>query len=519
MIIHFYKFLLLFCFSILLSKDIFCNNAGTNVRNEQTKNINKEQSIVHFGTQTSLNTKNGQENRDNFYELKEYLKKIGISLHADGVFEIGSRFNTKENDKKLNDKKNNISKNHDVLALYHQIGFALTIAPKLKDVRFGVHIPFLVTGKRAGGGLFNQSYIFLESKFGILKLGSPSDAAADLRIDGVSGVAVGGLGSSEKYEYSMDGVDFITDADTFLSSKFKASLNNSNTSESSRKITYSSPEVNIIDNKINLQFAVSYLPDSSNTGAGKVSDDTVNQKFIYFDQTHKVIDQDSGMDVYKNVAEKALKGSLIKDFVYPKEILSISHIVKNALSVGAKFNLSINEMASITFGGTFEYGESVGGAILYTQEQVQNIDKVQYKKSKTYNLNNLIAGGFGAELSVGDFIIGGGIHSWGKSFFNQHIYPNVKSNKIQAYALTGALGYSVGPFKFSLAAIRSNRFDNIYNKFVLGSRCKLLKLADMSLNLAYTNALGVPTYTSIISGKGKETLSTWGWNLGLKINV
>ncbi|KAF8818315.1 porin [Rickettsia endosymbiont of Cardiosporidium cionae] len=380
-------------------------------------------SVCNASTKSEEDQKNEEKNIDNTKEKN--TKGLNFNFSALANFELGFRGLTN----KASDKKN-VSARHERFALFNQVGVLLDISNKVNDIKYGAHISLLTAGKRSGSATFNGSHIFFETPYGKLELGAPFDASDKMTLEACS-IAAAAPNSWSRYAYvpkdrGLD-IGFLTSCENFLGSRLRASLNNSNTSEPSRKISYYTPEFEPFSENTKIQLGISYIPDSTNTGSdssSKVSS-KVNKHKNDLDQMIVEIDQN------------------VKDSV--SAALSVEHHINN--NVGVKLVLS------------GEVGKSSGYAI-----DEKNNPKVKHP------LKNLAAYNIGGVLTYGNFKYALSYGALGNSLTSDKVH------KIKANAKTYSAGtaYSQGPFKVSITYYGSVQFKNRVNQLSIGSDYKLV---------------------------------------------
>lgn len=346
------------------------------------------------------------------------------------------------NQSRLSPEEKNLSHNRKDFAFYNQTAMAADVSNKLEEVKYGGKIVLVPTAKRKGGVSYNGSHMYVESDFGKVELGSPIPPSSVMMIEGENIIA--GTADWDDYANFTPGYlkgdtvsdpSFATFAEFFLDSKLTTQLDNRKySSEPARSIVYYTPKFDL-GNSTRIQIGVSYIPDSSNTGADNPD-------------SHS-----SGLDKRVVYAAEA-------DETYRFEI---DRTVKDAFSGGVCVEQNLADGVDMEVAFTGEYGKSAGKAKRFTMAANNET------ATRSFSLSNLKTYNIGAILKVGNFSYAGSFGSLGKSLTTKELYKT--GRKTNYYS--GAIAYKQGPFATSIAYFKSNQFKNTVDAISIGADYQL----------------------------------------------
>lgn len=336
---------------------------------------------------------------------------------------------------KLAYNEKHVTSNRGEFAFFSDAAFAVDASKRIDHAKYGLKM-FLVPASKRKGGAMNGAHIYLESCYGKVDLGSPRDAATIMMVT----PEVSGSDNADNYikipsqmnqssELSALGInnskvsaEFATTIDFYLGSFLLAKYDNAPYSnEPSRKVSYYTPKVDLADSA-KIQFGISYIPDSSNSGVGKIKESSVAASEKEINNTQKFI-------VDQNVVD--------------------------ALSAGINIDQSISDGVDLKLGLVGEYGKAAKDAEEYR-------DNVLYAKHK---LKKLSSYGIGAILNIGNFSYSLFYGDLGKSLTTSAYHKTGRHTKYY----NGAVMYKQGPFGMSLAYFASSRFKNNYNSITIAT--------------------------------------------------
>jgi hypothetical protein len=230
---------------------------------------------------------------------------------------------------------------------------------------------------------------------------------------------------------------FAPFAEYFLDSKLITNLlSRSYSNEPGRKISYYTPKFNI-GKTTKLQVGISYILDSSNTGADNPN---INS---------------SGID----------KKILSKD---KRKRFEIDKNVKDAVSGGITIEQNISDGIDFRVALTGEYGKAAGKAKQFNVP-ISPLANDTTTVPVEYELNDLRSYNIGGVLNVGNFSYAGSYGSLGKSLTTPAFH---KTGRNTIY-YTGAVAYKQGPFITSITYFKSDQFKNTVDAITLGTDYKI----------------------------------------------
>lgn len=438
----------------------------------------------------------------------KYIKSdFEIKLNGFAHFQAAYR-----NQSKLKGKEKNVSANNENVAFYNDTAFVVHASKDVNDCKYGAKIVLVPTAKRKGAPTYNGSHIFVETPFGRFEAGSPISASSNMFTDAFAIVAGTGDDWSRYAEFesmhftqdekivgkTVDGVTFtaqqvdginirptfVTFSDTFLDSKLLSDISDRKfSSEPSRAISYYTPKFEIAE-MTKLQIGVSYIPDSSNTGADSPSS------------------QSSGTDE-KKIAYSIVNGAADKDA--DGEVFKFDRTVKNSFTGGICIEQGISDGVDLKLSFTGEYGKAAGKL---TRKSTANaaIDGKEYKLSdlRTYNIGGI--------LNLGNFSFAGSYGSLGKSLTNPVYHRTGRETKYYS----GAMAHKYGPFNTSISYFHSDQFKNTVDAVAIGTDFKLAPGLKPYAEIATFSLKGKPEYfPELDAKKTRGTVALLGMKLSL----
>lgn len=414
-----------------------------------------------------------------------------LKLNGFAHFQSGYR-----NQSNLASDEKHVSANRDQFAFYNDAGFFVTGKKNFNDIEYGAKIVLVPTAKRKGSPSFNGSHIFVESPFGKVELGSPISASTNMFVDGFSIVAGTGDDWSRYANYenahmkqiketagkTINGVTFddkgnahapgfTTYAEYFLDDRLATSLSTIS-SEPSRAISYYTPKFELGEMS-KVQLGVSYIPDSSNTGADSSSKASSGEKKIYIS-------------------------------VDEKEGFEFNTSVKDAFTVGISLEHNFMDGVDIKIAATGEAGSASG--------KMKRISEDPNLKDKEFKLADLRSYNIGAILNYANFSFAGGYGSLGKSLTT----PEFHKTGRETHYYSGAVAYKYGPFNTSISYFRTDSNKNTLDSIALGTDFKLAPGLKTYVEVATFNLQGKPEYLPDL--KKKKTRGTAGI-VGMKLSL
>lgn len=391
--------------------------------------------------------------------------KVKLSGYAD--FQAGFR-----NQNNLTGDEKNVSSNRKGFAFYNSAAMFADVSNEVNEVTYGGKIVLVPTAKRKGSPSYNGSHIYMSSSFGRVEAGSPISPASNMMIDG-STIAAASFDDWGRYAHfsvaklmqkSKVEPSFSTFAEFFLDSKLTTKLDSrSYSSEPARTIAYYTPKFDL-GTSTKIQAAISYTPDSSNTGADNPS--TNSRK----NDTRTVENDD--IDRFE------IDGS-----------------VKDAISGGVTIEQNFTDGIDLKVALTGEYGKSAGKAKKYNAQDKKQVDGI-------YKLSNLRTYNIGAILNVGNFSYGGSFGSLGKSLTTPEFHKT--GRKTNYY--TGTVAYKQGPFAASISYFKSEQFKNTVDAISIGTHYILAPGFKPYAEISGFNLKGRPEFRDDL--KKKKTRGT-----------
>lgn len=236
-------------------------------------------------------------------------------------------------------------------------------------------------------------FLYFESELGRVEAGAESSAGKKMRINGYSASCGPGNGWSSIVISSPNNpskpseklIPYITNFCSFLDSKTRTSVK----SDSSRKITYFTPKISLVD-KHRVQLGISYIPDSSNMGHATIDVDKQTQPTV--------------STKYNFVIKDGISYGVVYDGKFSDKLDAKIAFVGEHCKTHA-FNKSDQKRSDIKFKDLNTY--VVGGMLTYEKISV-SASYGNYNKSLTAKEVDLISRdssvyGFGAKYTMGKY--------------------------------------------------------------------------------------------------------------------
>lgn len=408
--------------------------------------------------------------------IAENIDSGGVKVKLEGVIGFQTGFVSQN---KLTGEEKKISGNREKFAFYSNAAIMATLSNTLDELTYGGRITLQPTSKAGGSPSYNGSHIFAETEYGRVEAGAPYDAASKLRVTGYDVAAATGDGWStfakldgSDIKYQGAEPEFVTSEDYFFDSTFKTTLKDDiRNTEPSRKISYYIPTVH------GFQFGISYIPDSGNTGTGKVNrSSTGNESFDL--------------------------PNLPTDPSTTKRTMEINRNVKDALSGGIAYEHTLSEDVVLKIAATGEYGKAAGKAV-----KMVNKGKPDEQEGESYKLSNLRTYNLGAALTYGNVACAASYGTLGNSLSTKEYNKTGRGTKYY----NAAIAYGQGPVKASVSYYKSNKFKNIVDAVTIGTEYKLAPGLLPYAEIAYFQAKGKPSlYPEAPKKKVKGTVALIG---------
>lgn len=365
-----------------------------------------------------------------------------------GVLSFQSGF---ANQNHLSSNEKHISPYNKNFAFTTTASINLLVAKHHDDIDYGLKLALITTAKLGTGPASNGSHIFIESAFGKIELGSQYDAADKMNIiaNNVSAAAAGGWMQFTKFNISShmqyEGVKpEFGGYGYFLGTELKYDDTNQihTKAETSRKISYFTPKTN------GLQFGISYIPDSSNTGSAGHSAISAGKQTIKLAGTGNCIEFD------KNVT--------------------------NAVTGGISYEHDISDSLNAKIAAIGEYGKATGKMVRKENDiivaEAKLADVLSYNVGTIIKYENLSFG-----LSYGNL---------GRSLTTKEYH---KTGRETHFYNTG-IAYKYEKVNTSIVYFRSLQFKNILEYITVSSAYEIAPGLISDVSVAYFIANGRPAY-------------------------
>jgi hypothetical protein len=279
------------------------------------------------------------------------ISDLNIKLGAYAAFEAGG---SKQSHLKFSEK--NLSANKNGFLFYNDTALFATISNKHEWVKYGSKIILIPTAKRKNIPSYNGSYIFLESDFGRVEVGSPIPVATNMMISdgGIPSKYIKKSTAHLKQNKEHSPL-FLTGDGHLLGDEIVANFEKAKYSnEPPRTINYYTPKF-VLNENTKVQVGVSYTPDSSNTGAGSANE------------------QSTGLDTKKIGLANLNKFEIDR---------SVTDAVTAGIKLEQKFSNDISTQVSITG----EYGKTKGKAKKLATKNDKNPQEYKLANLRSYNI-------------------------------------------------------------------------------------------------------------------------------------
>lgn len=398
-----------------------------------------------------------------------------LDIVLKGYFEFEAGF---RNQSKINDKDKKVSHNRDTFAFYNRSAVYLKGENVLDSgVTYGAKIVLVPTSTRKSGGEYNGSHLYIVTDYGKFEGGSPIDSSSQMGIGAGSITASSGPWSRYAnkspsiFKFQGASPSVATMSEFWLDGKLSSNIENRKYSdEPSRAISYYTPKFELTPTT-KLQIGVTFTPDSSNTGAGSITE------------------QSSGIDKHKI----SLDG---------KETFDIDRTSKDVFSGGIVIEQHITDGVDIKIGATGETGKSAGKAV-----RKKGDDKIA-----EFTLSDLKSYQIGAVVTLGNFSVAGNYGSLGKSLTTKEYHKTGRNTDYYE----GALAYKQGPFKTSVKYFKSEQFKNEVDAVTVATDFSLVPGLKPYAAISTFNVKAKPEFYP--EAEKKKTRGTVGM-LGAKLSL
>ncbi len=426
-----------------------------------------------------------------------------VSIDSDDIkLQILGRFNFQggyAKQSKVEGVDKNISTNRKNFAFNSNAFTAARVTAEKDDLKYGAQLSLFTNTRGTGSPMYDRSHIFIESNFGKVELGSSFSSSAKMSITALDVARATGDDGTNYARTYIEGTstgDKTLPANSRISTpdypSFFLDSNNldKNKGESSRKVTYYTPEFN------GFQVGISYIPDTSNLGSSSLKDasDDYNVATPYVVTT---IDDATKIKTEDTYAEK----KPIKD------AYSIAASFQHTVSEDVSFKVSAaGEFGQPANKGTFDRKITTPAVVTATADTVENKPQQKYKLSrlKTYNVGGIV--------TLGNYSIGASYGDLGKSMTSSQVLGTKRGTKY--YTLGGA--FVQGPVGVSLVYSKAKQYGNKMDIYTLGTDYKLAPGLLPYAEVAYFNGkAGLPAVYKNTDPQRK--FKGWAFILGAKL--
>lgn len=397
-----------------------------------------------------------------------------LNIMLKGYFEFESGF---RNQSKIVAADKKVSHNRDAFAFYNRSAVYIKGENVLDDVTYGAKIVLVPTSTRKSGGDYNGSHLYIITDHGKFEGGSPIDASSQMGIGACSIIASSSSWSRyakkspSSFEFNGASPSVATMSEFWLDGKLSSNIAGRKYSdEPSRAVSYYTPKFEMTPTT-KLQIGITFTPDTSNTGAGSVTE------------------QSSGIDKHIISADK-------------KETFNIDRTSKDVFSGGIVIEQHITDGVDIKIGATGETGKSAGKAI--RKKDDKTIEEFTLSDLKSYQV--------GAVITLGNFAIAGNYGSLGKSLTTKEYHKTGRNTDYYE----GALAYHQGPFKTSVKYFKSEQFKNEVDAVTIATDCSLVPGLKPYAAISAFNIKAKPEFYP--EAEKKKTRGTVGM-LGAKLSL
>jgi len=360
-------------------------------------------------------------------------------------------------DKKISTNRKNFAFNSNAFT-------AAKITAEKDDLKYGAQLSLFTNTQGTGSPAYDRSHVFIESNFGKIELGSSFSSTAKMSITALDIARAGGGDGTDYAKTYIEGktgdAQFPGEISTPTYPGFfldHANLDK-HSGESSRKVTYYTPEFN------GFQMGISFIPDSGNLGSSSLKDasDDYNQATQY---------------VVVSPTTTAANGVT----TYTTTTYSEKKPVKDAFTVGLSFKHDISDYTSFKLSATGEYGKPAnhgtididtttttpaavgapGGAPATTNTVSTPQTKYKLSKLSTYNIGGIV--------TLGNYAFGASYGDLGKSMTSSQVLGTQRSTK---YYTIGT-AYTQGPVGVSAVYSKAKQYGNTMDIYTFGTDYKL----------------------------------------------
>ena len=449
---------------------------------------------IAFLTALLASTATFADNTEILNEINEPITKSAPSISLEGLFDFSTVTRAQ---KKLKDK--NLSANNKSVAFNSSANITAKLEASTDQLKYGAKVILLTTANPKKTPGYNGSHLFVEAdNFGRIELGSPFDVSTNMQLwndslgvtDGVSWSSILDINPNTAYGFDINtGILYLSD--------FTSKNLNAVSRETSRKINYYTPVMN------GFQFAISYIPDTTNGGADKKDESN-----SYADREIKWIDTDNSVKKY-----------------------SVRYGAKNAFALGASYETEISEATSFKIALTGEFGKALQEAFIKESKQGKSGYKIDPTAAPGADANTYEAALAGdsrikdlRSYSIGAKLVRGNLSylaSYGnlcKSFTSKAFDQDNRSTDFYS----AGIAYKQGPFGVSLIYTGGNNKRNKFNSIALGGKYTMAPGLITYGEVAYASAKGYGKIANIPNGTfdtSREKFSGTSFILGMKVKV
>jgi len=394
-----------------------------------------------------------------------------------------------------------ISTNRKNFAFNSNAFTAARVTAEKDEMKYGAQLSLFTNTQGTGSPAYDRSHIFIESNFGKIELGSSFSSTAKMSITALDiARAAGGDGTDYAKTY-IEGkagdpqfpgkISAPTYPGFFLDS---ANLDK-HAGESSRKVTYYTPEFN------GFQVGISYIPDSGNLGSSSLKDD----KDDYNQATKYVVSTTTPIT------------NVVTETTYAEK-----KPVRDAYTIALAYKHIISDYASFKLSAAGEYGKAANSGTIDVKTTTPAVvaapgvaavpEKVDNATQKKYKLSKLSTYNIGGVLTLGNYAFGASYGDLGKSMTSSQVLGTKRSTR---YYTIGT-AYVQGPVGVSLVYSNAKQYGNKMDIYTLGTDYKLAPGLLPYAEFAYFNGkAGLPAAYN--SNAAKQKFKGYVFILGAKL--
>ena len=418
-----------------------------------------------------------------------------VSIDSDDLkLQLLGRFNFQggaAKQSKISGSNQNISTNRKNFAFNSNAFTAARITSEHEGLKYGAQLALSTATRGTSTPVYDRSHIFVESNWGKIELGSSFSSTAKMAITAFDiARATGDDGTNYFANYVAVGVpDTDSQVTTPTTPGFFLDSNNFDQSngESSRKVTYYTPEMN------GFQVGVSFIPDSGNLGNGPLkSSDSYNNDVIY------------------TAPSAPLNGGTTQDVYTEKKP------VKDAYTVALAYKHDISETMNFKISAAGEYGKAANRGVKTTTIKATpvagQLTPADVVTKATYKLAKLATYNIGGIFTFDNYSLAASYGDLGKSMTSSQVLGSKRGTKFY----TVGASYVQGPVGASLVYSKAKQYGNTMDIYVLGTDYKLAPGLLPYAEVAYFNGkASLPAvYQSTAS---KQKFNGWVFVLGAKL--